>query len=382
MTSSCDVMVRGLKKDYYAEPIFTDNEQFFFNGTNTKAHCDTFWQTVVAKPIDVQELLVNEQLIGNFGPDDLLLKRPKMQALKTEAFHGNVAVNQYGVDHSWIMQVDNDHLLSSPKIDSFAVNQTAPDLKKTPNITSDLTNLLKNPLKVNVQGKVIGTDKTVTIPMFKSNFRSKLKFTADSTPLPENKTATTSISQTMFRNKQSRTVDGVDVSLLKKAAKKNISKRAFQDRVARLIETLAVKSKDPHMSKDVEKLLRDNLDIINQVVAFGQKDPKYQLVIERLTRDHLDIMRIGMESTGFKKGKAFGQSLSSLLKEKNDITFSVPFASMSEKGDFVKGVTPTCFLDDRFVSRDQLGERSTYAAPPGPSIATLPISNRCHKFQM
>jgi hypothetical protein len=236
-------------------------------------------------------------------------------------------------------------------------------------------------MKINVQGKIIGADKTVTIPMLKSNFRSKLKFTVDTTPNPDNVTVTKSIPSTVLTEKRARAVDVVDVSLLKKAAKKNVAKRAFQDRVARLIETLAIKSKDPTMSKDVDKLLRDNLDIINQVVAFGAKDPKYQLVIERLTRDHMPLMQLGMEATNFKLGKSFGQSLTNLLKTKNDITFNPPL-NIPSKGDFVKGVTPTCFLDDRFVSRDQLDLPQTYAAPPGPSISTLPVGNRCIQFNM
>lgn len=379
---TCDVSIPGLKKASYGEPIFDNIEQLYTPGNETKAHCDTFWQTVVAKPIDVQELLVNEQLNGNFGPDDLLLKRPKFSVLQPEPFHGNVAVNQYGLDHSWVMQVDNDHLLYSPKITSFAQNEVAPQLNKTPNITNDITNLLKTPMKLNVQGKIIGTEKTVTVPMFKSNFRSKLKFTMDATPLnPDNVIAAKPVPSMVLTEKRTRNVNVVDVSLLKKAAKKNVSTRAFQDRVARVIEALAVKSKDPAMSKDVEKILRDNLDIINQVVAFGVKDPKYQLVIERLTRDHMPLMQLGMEATNFKLGKSFGQSLTNLLKTKNDITFSPPI-NVPSKGDFVKGVTPTCFLDDRFVSRDQLDLGGTYARPPSPSIITMPVGSRCNKFEM
>lgn len=379
---TCNTSIAGLKKASYNQPIFDSTEQLYFRGNETKAHCDVVRQTVVHKPIYTQQFLTNEQLNGNFTPDDFLLSIPKPAVLKPESFHGNVAVNQYGLDHSWIMKVDNDHLLPFDKIDSFAINKTAPQLNLTPTINSGFKNALRNVTRLTVDGKPIGTDKNATKNVSKAQFKDNPKFALAATPLPVDTRATVTTASGKFKDRLNLAITQVDTQVLQKAARTNIEKRKMRNRIEHVIKTLAVKSKDPQMTKDVDKLLRENLDIIRYIYAYADKDPEFQLVIERLTKDHLDILRTGMEGFGYKKVNVSGKDLAKNIREAREITRNAPIAKIDTKGDFVKGVTPTCFLDDRFISGDQLEPLTTYAIEPSVAVPQLPGTCRRVKFEL
>lgn len=351
--ATCNVSIAGLKRDRYREPIFDSTDQLYFRGNETKAHCNTFRKVISRQPLDIQDLLTSAQLSGDYQNDDFLLSTPKPSVLQPESFKGNVAVNQYGIDHEAVMLVDNDHFLTMPRIDSFAQNDTVIDLKKTPKITTDIKNALRNTTKVMVDTKAIPTGKTATKNM-----------------------------PGAFRAKNHLVVQQVDMSIMERQAEKKISKKAFRERIARVIETISVKSKDPNMHKDIERLLRDNVDILNSVVAYAEKDPQFQLALDRLTREHQDILRNGMNGYGYKTGKVSGKSINKNLKEARSVPVSAPMGNISSKGGLDPGLSSTCFLDDRFISPDQLEPLGTVAAPPQPAAMVLPFGNKCRRFEL
>jgi hypothetical protein len=352
--SNCNVSVAGLKREKYREPIFESTEQFYFRGNETRAHCKREERTVLRQPIDIQELLRNEQFFENYGPDDFLLSIPKQSTLKPEAFQGNVAENEYGLNYDRIMQVDNDHLLSTPKIDSFAVNETAPDLKKTPNITNDITNSLRCPVKLTVDGKIMAGNRVIT----------------------------KSLPQSSFKEGRKMAIQNIDFSILEKDLKKTMNKRSVRNRVERIVKTLEAKSKDPTMTLDIEKLLRDNTDILNSVIAHGKKDPQFQVVLDNLMKEHTDIFKLGFTGYGFKQGKVTGKSVDKNLKDKVDVPVCAPMGTLDSKAGMERGMSSTCFLDDRFVTPDRLEPLTSYAVPPRPVEMAIPIGNRCRKFEL
>jgi len=352
--NTCNVSVPGLRRDRYREPIFDSTDQLYFRGNETRAHCKREERTVLRQPIDIQELLRNAQLSGEYGPDDFLLSIPKQSTLKPEAFQGNVAENQYGPNYDRIMQVDNDHLLSIPKIDSFAVNETTLDLKKTPNIANDITKALRCPVKLTVDGKIIVGNKVMT----------------------------KSLPQSSFREGRKMAIQNIDFSILEKDLKKTMNKRSVRNRVERIIKTLETKSKDPTMTKDIEKLLRDNVDLLNNVVAHGKKDPQFQVVLDNLMKDHTEIFKVGLAGYGYKQGKVTGKSVDKNLKDKVDVQVCAPMGSVDSKAGFDRGMSSTCFLDDRFVTPDQLEPLSSLAVAPRPVEMHIPVGNKCRKFEL
>jgi hypothetical protein len=351
--NTCNVSVPGLRRDRYREPIFDTTDQLYFRGNETRAHCKREERTVLRQPIDIQELLTNAQLNGDYGAEDFLLTMPKQSTLKPEGFQGNVAENQYGPNYDRIMLVDNDHLLSIPKIDSFATNKTSIDLKKTPNITTDITNSLKNPVQLTVDGRIIAE-----------------------------KSVSKTVSQNQFREGKKMVIQNIDFSLMEKQMTKPMSKRATRDRIARIVKTLSTASKDPTMTKDISRLLRENTDILNSVVAYAKKDPQFQVVLDNLMREHTDIFKLGLTGYGYKKGKVSGKSIDKNLKEKTTVDVTAPMCSLSSKGSMEKGMSSTCFLDDRFVSPDQLEPLTSYAIPPQPVEMMIPLGNKCRKFEL
>ena len=351
--NTCNVSVPGLRRDRYREPILESTDQLYFRGNETRAHCKREERTVLRQPIDIQELLTNAQLNGDYGPDDLLLSMPKQSTLKPEGFQGNVAENQYGPNYERIMLVDNDHLLSMPKIDSYATNKTSIDLKKTPNITTDITNSLKNPVQLTVDGRIIAE-----------------------------KSASKNLSQKQFKEGQKMVIQNIDFSVMEKGLTKTIPKRSTRQRLERIVKTLSTASKDPAMRKDISRLLRENTDILNSVVAYAKKDPQFQVVLDNLMREHTDIFKLGLTGYGYKKGKVSGKSIDKNLKDKNTVTVAAPICSISSKGAMERGMSSTCFLDDRFVSPDQLEPLTSLPIPPQPVELSIPVGNRCRKFEL
>jgi hypothetical protein len=352
--NTCNVSVPGLKRDRYREPIFDSTSQLYFRGNETRAHCKRVEATVLRQPIDIQDLLTNSQLSGDYGPDDFLRSIPKQSTLKPEGFQGNVAENQYGPNYDRIMQVDNDHLLSIPRIDSFATNKTSIDLKKTPSITTDITNSLRTPVKLTIDGKIIVGDKVLTKTVPKSS----------------------------FRDGQKMNIQNIDFSIMEKDLKTSMSKRAVRQRVERIVKTLSVGVKDPAMSKDISKLLRENNDILHSVVAYAKKDPKFQVVLDNLMKEHVDIFKLGLTGYGYKQGKVTGKSVDKNIREKEAVSVCAPIGSISSKAGMEKGMSSTCFLDDRFVSPDQLEPLTSYVIPPKPVELSIPFGNRCRKFEL
>lgn len=372
-----NVAIAGLKKSDYGVPFITDTEQLFFNGTETQVHCDRVWATKVRQPIDIERYITDEQLKGNFLPD--MLSRPKSSTLQPEGFHGNVAINQYGIDHEMIMAVDNDHLLTIPKLDSFVTNNPAPQLNKTPDITTSIKNALRNPTKISQSTSVLPRakqpKKTLACPPLREGRKMVM------VPLEQYKDVVpkTKLDARHLKEKLDFAIENMDFSILKREGRTTISKKVLRDRIQRTVETLAFQSQDPKFKLDVEAHLRENLDILTGVVAYAQKDPQFKMVLDKVMKEHKAICKMGLEGYGYKKGKATGGSINKNLRDKTSVSVAALISPQCGlKGDLDPGMSSKCFLDDRFVTRDQLEPLTAYAIEPQPMEMPMPSNNRCN----
>lgn len=340
-----NLSIPGLKKADYGVPFITDIEQLYFRGKETQVACNRQFKSTKIEPINIEHFLTDARLRGEYLPEDNLLSQPKPSTLQPEGFHGNVAINQYGFDHSLQMQVDNDHLLTIAKADSFLKNDTVIDLKKTPDITRDLKNSLRNPVKImrDVRAPSNATLKK-TLPSTMLRNKSKMVFT----PIENFKEVAPKITlnKNHLKEKLDFAVQNMDMSIMKKSGRRSMSKKSIRDRILRTVETIIFQSQDPKFSLDLEKHLRENLDIMTGVIAYAQKDPDFQKIMDRVTRDHTYL------------------------------NVQAPIApKYGNKGELDPGVASHCFLDDKFVTKDKIAPLVAHAVEPKPFEASIPFSN-------
>lgn len=341
-----NLSIPGLKKADYGVPFITDTEQLYFRGKETQVSCNRQFKSTRIEPINIEHFLTDAKLRGEYTPEDNLLTQPKQSTLKPEGFQGNVAINQYGFDHSLQLQVDNDHFLPIPKLDSFVQQTTVIDLKKTPDITKDVTNSLRNAVHILRDTKPTGNSRQAKGVIPKAAFRDKNKMVL--TPIEQYKESAPKITlnKKHLKEKLDFAIQNMDMSILKKEGRRSISKKTLRERIQRTIETIITQSQDPKLSLDLERHLKENLDILTGVIAYAQKDPEFKMIMDRVTKDHTSIC------------------------------YQMPIGpKCGNKGELDRGIESRCFMDDKFVTPDKVAPLVAIGVEPKPVEMIIPANN-------
>lgn len=369
--------IAGLKRSDWNEPIITSLDQLLYRGNETKIHCGNTAATKVHEPINIQEFLTDEHLNGNYGPDDYILAHPKQKTLKPESFKGRVAINEYGIRHDMVMSVDNNQLLTKPKFGCYAKTNPGPLLKKRPNIHKNVKDVLKNPTPLSLDTGV-GHRKPTRARKILPDRITKMhkKRSVAQTEKYKEVTPKTKLDSKHLKEKLDMAIAQMDFTTFKKEGKKTLSRKHLRNRIQRTVETIAHYTKDPKYKVDLEKHLKENLDIMTGVLAFIQKEPKLKVKLERYLKEHRDVFANVSTNWG-KVGHNKDRDLLHILQEHNQIAISAPMKPKKNGDAVTKGVASTCYVDDRFVTFDELDPVEQLAIEPRPAEIRLPLNVQC-----
>jgi len=369
--------VAGLKRSDWNEPIITSLDQLLYRGNETKIHCGNTAQTKVHEPINIQEFLTDEHLRGNYGPDNYILAHPKQKTLKPESFKGNVAINEYGLRHDMVMSVDTGQLLTKPKYGSYAKTHLAPKFNKQPTIHRDVREVLKNPTPLSLDSGVAHRKPTRSRKILPGRITKmhKLRSVAQ-TEKYKKVTPKTKMDAKHLKEKLDMAIAQMDFTAFKKCGKKTLSRKHLRNRIQRSVETIAHYTKDPKHTVDLEKHLKENTDIMTGVLAYIEKEPKLKIKLDKYLKEHREIFGNTTSAWG-KTALNRDKDLLHILQEHNQIAITAPMKP-KKKGDAVtKGVATTCYVDDRFVTFDQLDPVEQLAYEPKPAEIRLPMNVKC-----
>jgi len=369
--------IAGLKRSDWNEPIITSTDQLLYRGNETKIHCGNTSATKVHEPINIQEFLTDEHLNGNYGPDDYILAHPKQKTLKPESFKGRVAIDEYGLPHDMIMSVDNHQLLTKPKFGCYAETNPGPLLKKLPTIHKDVQNVLKNPTPLSLDSGVSykKPDRVRKVLPDKIIKMHRLRSVAQAEKYKE-VIPKTKMDAKHLKERLDMAISQMDFSTFKREGKTKLSKKHLRNRIQRSIETIAHYTKDPKFKMDLERHLKENIDIMTGVVAFIEKDPELKLKLDKYLKEHHEVFT-NITPTWGKKATNKDRDLLHILREHNQIAITAPMKP-DKKGDAVtKDVATTCFVDDRFITFDQLDPVEQLAVEPQPAEIRLPLNITC-----
>jgi len=370
-------MIAGLKRSDWNEPIITSTDQLLYRGKETQIHCGNTAATKVHEPINIQEFLTDEQLKGNYGPDDFLRAHPKQKTLQPEGFKGRVAINEYGLRHDMALSVDNGQFSTKPKFGCYAKTNLAPNLKKVPTIHRDVRDVLKNPMPLSLDTGV-GHRKPIRARKVlpdRINKMHRMRSIAQTEKYQEVEPMT-KLDARHLKERLDMAIAQMDFTTFKKQGKKTLSRRHLRNRIQRSVETIAYYTKDPKYTLDLEKHLKENLDIMTGVIAFIKKDPKLKVEFERYLKEHRDLFANTVNTWG-QVAHNRDRDLLHILQEHNQIAITAPMLP-KKKGDAVtKGVASTCYVDDRFLTFDQLDPVQQQAIIPRPAAVRLPFNVKC-----
>lgn len=366
-------MIQGLKTAYDRQPIITDTEQLYFRGKETMVSCDAYRRTKVEHPIPIEEFLNEEALKGNGFEQDFILATPKQSTLQPEGFKGRVAIDQYGFPMDLTIQVDNS-ILTIPKIDSYAASVVAPDFQVLPSINLDVKNALKNSVEItNSLRPAVKSQKRVVKVLPDRLSKISDGRAIDVQQQYKTKTPNVSVSQKHMKERLDMAIARMDFSEMKKQGHTTINKKVLRDRIQLSVETITNYVKDPKFKIDLERHMRENVDIMSGVLAYIQRDPEIRLSFENYLKDHQEIFANFTSNWG-QTADNKDKDLLYILREKNQIAIT---ASIVPNNKTVEKEPPkTCYLDDRFVSWDQLEPMATQVNIPQPAIPRLPPNCR------
>ena len=369
--------IAGLKRSDWNEPIITSLDQLLYRGNETKIHCGNTSATKVHEPINIQEFLTDEHLRGNYGPDDYILAHPKQRVLQTESFKGRVSINEYGVPHDMVMGVDNHQLLTKPKYNSYAKTKLGPNFKKQPKIHRDVRDVLKTATPLSLDSGV--SHKTTKrarkiLPDRITKMHTKRSI-AQSEKYKE-VTPKTKLDARHLKERLDMAIAQMDFTTFKREGKKTLSRKHLRERIQRSVDTIAHYTKDPKYKVDLEKHLKDNKDIMTGVLAYIEKEPKLKVKLDKYLKEHREVFA-NISSSWGKVATNRERDLLHILREKDQISITAPMKP-TKKGDAVtKGVASTCYVDDRFVTFDQLDPVEQLAVEPKPAEIRLPMNVKC-----
>ena len=369
--------IAGLKRSDHGQPIITSLDQLLYRGNETKIHCRNTSATKVHQPINIQEFLTDEHLNGNYGPDDYILARPKQTTLQPEGFKGNVAVNEYGLRHEMVVEVDPGQFLSKPKFGAYAKTNPGALLKKTPGIHKDVKNILKEPTPLSLDSGVSHAKKARVRKVLpdRINKMHKQRSIASNSQYKE-VTPITKMDARHLKEKLDMAIGQMDFSSFKREGKKTLSRRHLRDRIQRSVETIAHYTKDPKYKIDLERHLKKNVDIMTGVIAFIEKEPELKHDLDRYLKDHKEIFGSASVAWG---GTAHNKErdLMHILREHNQMSITAPMKPAKKGAAVEKDVPTTCYVDDRFVTFDQLDPVEQLAFEPRPVEIRMPMNVRC-----
>lgn len=369
--------IAGLKRSDWNEPIITKLDQLFYRGNETQIHCGNTSATKVHQPINIQEFLTDEHLNGNYGPDDYILAHPKQQTLQPEGFKGRVAINEYGIPHDMVMGTDNHQLLTKPKYTSYASTKLGPNIKKTPNIHRDVRDILKDakPLSLD-SGVSYAKPKRVKKVLPDRIIKMHRRRAVAQAEKYKEVTPKTKLDAKHLKERLDMAIAQMDFSAFKREGKKTLSRKHLRDRIQRTVETIAHYTKDPKYNIDLEKHLKENMDIMTGVIAYVEKEPKLKMKLDRYLKEHKEVFANITSSWG-KTATNKDRDLLHILKEHNQLAITAPMKPKKNGDAVTKGVASTCYVDDRFVTFDQLDPVEQLAIEPQIAEVRLPMNVKC-----
>jgi len=368
-------MITGLKKSDYGQPIITETEQLLYRGKETMVNCNAVRKKNIVCPINIEAFLTDEQLKGNGYEQDFILAVPKQSTLQPEGFKGRVAIDQYGFPMDLTMKVDSGEILNTPKVESYAKTVTAPSFNKLPTINKDIRNILKNPTQVSVALAPSVQSSTVCKKVLSERaHKSHTKRRVVTVEQYKTTTPTVSLSEKHMRERLDRAISQMDFSEFKKQGHIKLSKKLLRDRIFNSVQTIATYVKDPQLALDLDKHMKENTDIMTGVLAFIAKDPEIRLNFENYLKEHQDVFSNFSSSWG-KVSDNRERDITFILREKNQVAITAPIIPKGTK-TVDKGVATTCYLDDRFISWDQIEPVQEVAIEPQPAIPSLPFNCR------
>jgi hypothetical protein len=371
--------IAGLKRSDWNQPIITSLDQLYFAGNETNISCGNTRATKVSEPINIQDFLTDEQLNGNYGPDDYILARPKQKTLQPEGFQGRVAINEYGIRHDMVLSVDNGQFLSKPKFGCYAVTEVGPNLKKLPTIHRDLKDILKKPTKIVKSGGVGHRKKSESAKKILPDRITKMhrKRNIAITGKYKEVQPMTKLDAKHLKDRLDMAISQMDFSVFKRQGKKSLSRKHLRDRIQRSVETIAFYTKDPKRSIDLEHHLKENQDIMTGVLAYIEKEPKVKVRFEKYLKEHKDIIATFVPDF-HKTPNNKERDILHILREYNQQVITAPMLPAKKGPAVEKGVSSTCYLDDRFLSYDQLDPvEQMKAIEPRPAEVHLPLNVKC-----
>lgn len=312
-------MIQGLKSTDRQRVIVDD---YVVRGKETRAKCGTARKHVVCpnNTISVEQFMLERMEEGDFDMNEHILTRPKVNQHYRSA-HNGPRVNDYGIPHDLIMEVDPGNLRTKgQKLEAIA-----------PVVTRFGSRLRKDPLRPRFPAKKLfkeHIDLDVAL-----GIRSKHK------KQPRKRSV-------RLKDKTELVMAGGDKTLGKrKRVQDKKALHALQENIEILAHTIAQYKKDPK-GMNMKKFLQEHTEIINHTMATMSKEAKGRDLTKELLEEHTELVHTAQAEYRIRRKQL--QKVK-LAEQKKRMNLGVGYNGRKKEA---KGRDlDECFFDDQFVNR-------------------------------